>query len=72
MAGVGPSIELANKFENTITIPPDNSEALFQAIKLLHENPTGISKSNKKLIEMHYIRENQVEKALPFIYDVFK
>ena len=71
-AGAGPSIELAKKFENTITIPPDDSEALYRAINYLYENPKQISNSNKNKIKNHFIRETQVEKALPLIHNVFK
>jgi glycosyltransferase involved in cell wall biosynthesis len=70
-AGVGPSIDLAGKFENTITIPPDNPEALTQAIKSLSKKPKQISNSNKNMIRDNYIRERQVEKVMPLIHHVF-
>tara|TARA_B100000900_G_scaffold414115_2_gene439885 strand:- start:1140 stop:2270 length:1131 start_codon:yes stop_codon:yes gene_type:complete len=66
-AGTGASENFLSKFENVMTIPPNNSNALKNAIEKIWRMEKKISNKNKFIIEEKYIRENQVDKIMPHL-----
>ena len=72
-AGVGASATFMKDFENVAVIPPDDSSALAHAIEGMRgAQSDGASADNQARIKSGFVRETQVEKALPMMHELVK
>ncbi|WP_157980761.1 glycosyltransferase [Aliidiomarina taiwanensis] len=69
--GEGQAAEKLGEFNNNQVIPPNDANALVEAIKAVKEcgEINKLSKQNRQQIEEHYIRENTARKLIDGVID---